>query len=422
MRAWTSTRRFVFMLAGTQGGKTSFLPWLLAREILEDDEGGDSLAVTATFDLFKLKLLPSMLEVFEDVLDIGRLWAGDQVIELRNPKTGEFDAKKSSDKMHGRIILRSAHAKGGLESATAKRALLDECGQDAFGFGAWQAIRRRLSLARGRVFAGTTLYNLGWLKQKIFDPWEKNQAKDVDIIQFSSLLNPAFSKEEFDDARTSLQDHEFRMQYEGKFGRPAAAIFKDFIDLPKHEGGHKVQRFEIPKEWARYQAVDPGIINTAKLWAAHDPNEDVYYIYRSTMHSRKPAKEHAQDDLALERRNGERVVMRAIGAKSETYWRQDYRSAGADGVKEPDTNDVEEGIDRVVTMLKQHRLVIFDDETELISEMLEYAREVDDMGEATDKIKDKSKFHRVDTVRYLCIQLVKPRKNWQTSVGSKRYA
>lgn len=422
MRAWESDRRFVFMLAGTQGGKTSFLPWLLAREILADDEGGDSLAVTATFDLFKLKLLPTMLEVFVDVLDIGRLWAGDQVIELRNPKTGEFEAEKSSEKMFGRIILRSAHARGGLESATAKRALLDECGQDAFGYEAWLAIRRRLSLARGRAFGGTTLYNLGWLKQKIYDPWERGQAKDVAIIQFASILNPAFSKEEFEDARGTLQDHVFLMQYMGKFGRPAAAIYKDFIDLPKHEGGHKVRRFEISKEWARYQAVDPGIIHTTKLWVAHDPVEDVFYAYRSLMGERKPATEHAKDDLKLEALHGERVVVRAIGAKSETYWREDYRKAGATGVKEPDIDDVEEGIDRVVTLLKQHRLYFFDDETELISDILEYAREVDELGEAIDKIKDKEKFHRADTVRYFAIQVVKPRPKIKTKAGVKSYA
>lgn len=422
MAAWNADRRFVFMLAGTQGGKTSFLPWLLAREVLEDEIGGDYLAVTATFDLFQLKFLPAMREVFEEVLDIARHWGGPpEVLELRNPKTGEFEAEKYKDKMWGRIILRSAHAKGGLESATAKAAILDECGQDTFTYHAWQAIRRRLALARGRAWGGTTLYNLGWLKQKIYDLWERKQLPDTDIVQFSSLLNPAFSKEEFADAQKSMQDHEFLMQYEGKYGRPAAAIFKDFIDQPKHEGGHKVKRFEIPREWARYQAVDPGIIHTAKLWAAHDPQNDVYYVYRSTMHERKPATEHAQDDLKLEAQHGERVVLRAIGAKSETYWREDYKKAGAQGGKEPDTNDVEEGIDRIVTMLKQHRIYFFDDETELIREMLEYAREVDDLGNAMDEIKDKSKFHRVDTVRYLCIQLVKPRSTAKSSTGARSY-
>lgn len=63
-RAMNSEKRFVFMLSGTQGGKTSLGPWWLAREI-ETRGQGDYLAVTANYDLFKLKMLPEMLKVFE---------------------------------------------------------------------------------------------------------------------------------------------------------------------------------------------------------------------------------------------------------------------------------------------------------------------------------------------------------------------
>src|SRR5690606_30690163 len=130
MRAWTSTRRIVAMIAGSQGGKTSFGPWWLAREV-ETCGPGDYLAVTATFDLFKLKMLPETRTVFEDILGIARYWAGDQILELCEhvwdddlgawvPLRGQFRAKRSDDPMWGRIILRSAVAKGGLESATAK--------------------------------------------------------------------------------------------------------------------------------------------------------------------------------------------------------------------------------------------------------------------------------------------------------------
>src|SRR5690606_1835491 len=80
-RAWRSVRRIVAIISGSQGGKTSFGPWWLAREV-ETCGPGDYLAVTATFDLFKLKMLPSIREVFEDILGIARYWAGDQVLEL----------------------------------------------------------------------------------------------------------------------------------------------------------------------------------------------------------------------------------------------------------------------------------------------------------------------------------------------------
>lgn len=418
MRAWNSDKRFVFMIAGTQGGKTSFLPWLEARARLID-AAGDSLMVTSSYDLFKLKFLPEVLNVFEHILEIGRYWLSDRVIELRDPETGKYWANRSQDKMYGRIILRSASAGGGLESATAKRAILDEFGQDEFSLTAWEAVRRRLSLNRGRVFGATTPYNLGWVKQKIYDPWEKKQSPDTDIIQFPSTLNPAFSNEEFTSIREQMPKWRFQMFYEGIFTRPAGQIYHDFIDQYKDEGGHKVRRFQVPIEWARYVGVDPGVVNTAKLWAAHDPLEDVYYIYREALGKRKSALEHAREMIDLAQKNNERVVRWAVGAKSEKYWREDFTAAGARGVVEPDSPNVEEGIDRVIRLLKQHRLYFFDDLDGVLDEIARYARELDANGEITDKIKDKSTFHLLDALRYLCMSIIgKQRK--PLTVNTKR--
>ncbi len=50
-RVWNSEARFVFMIAGTQGGKTSFGPWWLDREIRRLG-GDDYLVVTSTYKLF----------------------------------------------------------------------------------------------------------------------------------------------------------------------------------------------------------------------------------------------------------------------------------------------------------------------------------------------------------------------------------
>ena len=55
-RAWDSKARYTFIIAGTQSGKTSFLPMWLDRE-MRDSGPGDYIAVTATYDLFKLKFL-----------------------------------------------------------------------------------------------------------------------------------------------------------------------------------------------------------------------------------------------------------------------------------------------------------------------------------------------------------------------------
>src|SRR5688572_16771752 len=69
-RAWDSRRRFVFIIAGTQSGKTSFAPAWLDREITRAGRG-DYLAVTANYDLFKLKFYPEMSHYFEELFGWG---------------------------------------------------------------------------------------------------------------------------------------------------------------------------------------------------------------------------------------------------------------------------------------------------------------------------------------------------------------
>ena len=324
--------------------------------------------------------------------------------------------------MWGRLLLRSAASRDALEGFTAKAAILDECGQDAFTMNAWDAVEKRLDVNKGPIWAGTTLYNFGWLKQTIFDPWEAGKLPHVNIVQFPSNINPVFSDERFEEKRDAMQPHRFRMQHEGKFGRPSGAIFTDFINAPRNEGGHLVTRFEPPTEWARYQGVDPGTINTCRLWAAHDPDVDVYYVYRCLLGGpRMGASEYAAADIELEGRHGERVVRRAVGARSEIYFRQDYRMAGADGVVEPNADNVEEGIDRIITLLRQHRIYFMGDMKDLIDELLDYSRETDEMGNALDAIRDKSTFHRIDALRYLCIQLVRRSGDHAMSIEVKSY-
>ena len=240
-RAWQSDKRFVVMLAGTQGGKTSFLPWWLAREIMRKG-AGDYLAITTSYDLFKLKFLPEMRNVFEHTLRIGRWWAGNRIIELCDPE-GRFLAKHADDTMWGRIILRSVQGKGALESATAKAAIFDEAGQDEATLEDWEAIIRRLSLAQGRCLIGTTLYNLGWLKSELYDPWIRGEADDVEIIQFASVLNPAFPVDEFERVQARMQDWRFQMFYLGQFAMPPSMIYGCVTP------DHWIDDFTIPYDW-----------------------------------------------------------------------------------------------------------------------------------------------------------------------------
>jgi len=388
--AWYSKRRFVFVFAGTQGGKTVFGPWWLHREILRTSEPkgeNDYLAVTSSYDLFKLKMLPEMRRVFENVLGIGRWWAGQRVIELRDPDTGKFWAKKGDDLMWGRIILRSTQSDGGLEAATAKAAWLDECGMDEFKVDHWEAVRRRLSLARGRVLGTTTLYNRGWLKAQIYDPWTQGD-DEIDVVQFPSYLNPAFPKEEYDRIVARLPAWKVNMFYRGEFDVPAGLIYDNWDDDKQ-----VIEPFAIPDDWPVYGFIDFGSVNTAALRCAMNPENKTYYLTDEYWEGGRTAAQHA----AYLRKWNAKVWYG--GAPSEEQWRAEFRAAGIP-VQKPAVSDVEVGIDRVYGAHSEGRIFCFKHLVHYRDQKGTYRRELDRNGEPTEKIHNKNEFHFMDAERY----------------------
>lgn len=383
LRAWDSKKRFVFIIAGTQSGKTSFLPIWLDREIKERGTG-DYLAVTSTFDLLKMKFLPELQNHFMHIFK----WdysASEKTIW-----------RQDKPRMFTRIVCRSADAEGGLESASAKGALFDECGQDSVKVNAWEAILRRLSLSQGRVLAGTTPYNLGWLKTQIFDKWRAGDP-DIQVVQFKSIMNPSFPAAEYERARRTLPAWKFEMFYNGEFSHPAGMIYEDFTQ------NHIIPGFSIPAEWPRYLGVDFGAIHTAKIYITEDPASHLFYCYRVALDGNMTTAEQ----VASVRQYNENNLLAWGGAKSETQQRWDWAAAGL-SVGEPPISDVEGGINRVIALLKEKRLFVFDTCFGLIDEFGMYSRELDANGQSTEKIKNKNDYHHLDGLRYVAAGLNMP--------------
>lgn len=406
-KAWQSQARFIFVIAGTQGGKTSFGPWWLLREIYDPEIGrgaGDYLAVTASYDLFKLKMLPELRTVFENVQNVGRYWAGDKVIELKDPETGTFLANRSDDPMWGRIILRSAQSGGGLEAATVKAAWLDECGQDDFTLESWEAVQRRLSLAEGRALGTTTPYNLGWLKQEIYDPWEDGES-DIEVISFPSIANPAFPKREFDRVQGKMQSWRFGMFYEGRFTKPAGLIYADFT------GDMLIDPFEIPDAWTRYIGVDFGGANNAILWAAENPDTEEIVLYDEWLGGGLTSAEYA--GKAQAKIPEECTWYSWGGAHSEEQARRDWTTDGF-YVEEPGIPPVEQGIDRGTQLIRTDRLRVFRSMRGFRDEIGRYKRKLDPNGEPLEEIEGKRKFHRMDAYRYMAVGIIEQTGPWIT--------
>lgn len=387
VRTDDSKARFVAMLAGTQGGKTCYGVHWLYDEIRACGPG-DYLAVTATFPLLKLKMLPEFLYVFDTLLVLGIFKESDKVFI-------------SHERHHGaeawRVIFASATNPESIESATAKAAWLDEAGQKQFRREAWEAIQRRLSIHQGRALFTTTLYGYGWFKTEIYDRWKAGDPT-IEVIQFESIINPAFPMAEFERARGIMPRWKFNLFWRAQYDKPAGLIYDAF-----NEDTCKIPRFplddEAHKGWPRYTGHDFGGANPAAMFYAQDPATGYFYAYQEYLPGPgRSTAEHVEEFKRITA--GTNVLKRAGGSHQEEEIREGYTAHGWP-IQEPKVKGVEAQIDRVYGIHKLNKLFVFNDLLNYLDEKLSYSRKLDDNFNPTDEIEDKEKFHLMDAERYI---------------------
>lgn len=401
-RVWNSDARFVVFQASTQGGKTCLGPHWLHREMASRGPG-DYLAVTATFPLLRLKMLPELQLLFCSLLKMFDWKAGEKVFE-------------SHETIHGapayRIIVGSASNPESLESATAKAAWLDEAGQHQFVRQAWEAIQRRLSLSQGRVLFTTTPYEFNWFKTEVYDRWAAGDS-DYDVIISDSLDNPAFPREEYERAQATLPRWKFNLFYKAQFEKPAGLIYDAF-----DEDTCLIPRFSIPTEWPHYVGHDFGPNNTAAVWFAQDPGTGYLYAHREYLDGGKSNYDHAQEFKSLS--GNELIIKRCGGSNTEDDSRESYRAAGWP-ISKPRIKEVEAGINAVYGWVAQNKLFVFTDMYRFLDELLTYSRELDENYQPTEKIAAKSTFHLMDSMRYILSDFGPERAAIRTQAIQKRW-
>lgn len=236
---------------------------------------------------------------------------------------------------------------------------------------------------------------LGWLKDKIFDPWEKSHGKhpEIDVVNFDSRANPAFPKEEYDRAERDLPRWKFNMFYRGIFERPAGIIYDSF-DKAKHV----IPRFKIPEWWKeKYLGLDFGGVNTAAVFYVRDPYKGTLYLYDTYKAGGRTSAEHV---AAIKAKEPDEFRACVGGSLSEGQWRAEFGAAGLT-IREPAVKEIEVGIDRVYGFHRADKVQVFDDLDGYLDEKLTYSRQVDDNGNVSEKIEDQHAFHYIDAERYI---------------------
>lgn len=415
LEAWHSTSRFIAIISGTQGGKTSFIPHWLLREIVTRGSG-DYLYITPTFTLLEKKALPEFLEVFESRGNLGSFKAGAMKFVFSEAGMRYVHGEGNYDPLRPTTVF-FGHAQNpeSLESATAKAAVLDEAGQKGFKLDSWFAIQRRLSLHQGRALIATTPYNRGWLYTNFYKLW-LNGDPDYHVISFASTMNPTFPPEELERARRSMPRWKFEMFYLGQFSKPAGLIFDTF-----DEKRNVCKPFPIPPNYPRVMGFDFGDINTAGVFIAippfyhrlkNDDKDKKFFIYREYYpHKAMMIKSHARDILRPESMKAKYIAFG--GAASESAWRREFRYHGLK-IKKPVISSVELGIDRIYEAVQLGQLQIFDTCKLTIEQFNTYSREVNEStGDPIEgTIEDKETFHLLDSTRYATSYLKDPKAKW----------
>ncbi|MCL6611188.1 MAG: terminase family protein [Peptococcaceae bacterium] len=375
-RVWKSDARFAAMIAGTGGGKSWFGPIWLYREIQKYPKDG-FLVVSPTYPMFQRIVLPRTKEFLDAVTD-GEYRAGERIYYL---PTG------------GKVFFGSADNPFSLEGVHVRAAWLDEAGQ--MKREAWDVALRRVGFHKGRVLLTTTPYNLGWLKTEVFDRWKAGD-KNYEVVQFASILNPAYPKEEFERAKETMPDWKFKMFYLGQFARPEGLVYQDF-----DSGRHVVEPFEIPADWRRVIGVDFGYNNpTAAVWLAVSP-DGVVYAYREYYQRNKLPEESGKEIKHLSK--NERIELAACDP-SEPAGIEQYRRLGIPA--RAGDNAVKEGIEAVITLIKSNRFFVFRGLVNLLDEIENYR-----WAEKHEQLKDepvKEYDHAVDALRY-AVMAVRPK-------------
>lgn len=367
-RVWKSKAKYVAMLAGTGSGKTWVGPIWLYREI-QQYPTGSFLVVSPTYQMFQRIVLPETLK-FMDAVAKGEYRSGERTYYL---PTG------------GKIYFGSADNPFSLEGVHVYAAWMDEAGQ--MKREAWDVVLRRVGFYGGRVLITTTPYNLGWLKTEIYDRW-KSGDKNYEVVQFPSIMNPAYPREEFERAQATLPSWKFKMFYLGEFAKPEGLVYEEF-----DSSRHIINSFPIPPEWRRVMGVDFGYNNpTAAVWIAISP-DDVMYVYREYYERNKIPQESGTDILRL--CEGESIDA-VFCDPSDPASIEEYRRIGlpARGAN----NAVKEGIENVIGRLKTDRLFVFKGLNNLLDEIENYRWKVHNDSIVDEPVKEYD--HAVDALRY----------------------
>jgi hypothetical protein len=204
-----NTTTYLFFIAGSGVGKSSFIPIKLESWI-KKNRGGRYLVVEPSYQMVETIARPYVMEYFE-----------------HTPLKGKWDEKHRRYSGNGFVIyFGSADKPDLLEGGQYDGIICDEIG--GYRRRVWQVLYGRVLLKEGQFFGLSTPYpgrTQAWIADEPYEEW-KHGNPQYKFVQCPSIANPAFPKAEFERLRRELPPDEFAMRYLGELRHAVGLIFE----------------------------------------------------------------------------------------------------------------------------------------------------------------------------------------------------
>jgi hypothetical protein len=253
LEAYNSTKRITALVSGIQGGKTRIGGlWMCKQIALYDGPDQTFIIAAPTFKLMAKSTMPWALSILRGC--------------------GHFDAKFNRFILNGGGIVWFASMldSDSCEGATNVRGIwIDEAGK--LRYDAWINLLARSSFLQAQIFLTTTPYALNWLYNDIYMPWKRGETRDeVHVVQFRSVDNPHFPREEYERQRKMLDPRVFKRKYGGTFQKMSGLVYPDI------DSDNFCPPFEVGDDYTVVAGVDFGWTNPFAIVVRAIRNDGLY--------------------------------------------------------------------------------------------------------------------------------------------------
>ena len=387
-RAIDSNRRFIALIAGTGGGKTYFGPIWLLKEIIKYP-GEEYLVAAPTYKMLTRTTINNLIKYFNQINIKYEYKKAEGKIIFLPQFTSILDNEEKNEKVNlnnSVIYLGSTDRPETLEGIHVKGVWLDEAGQ--MKYWAWVVIQARLGQKLGRALLTTTPYGMNWLYSDFWKRWRDGD-KNYDVIQFSSIDNPYYPKEEFERASSSLSKEVFEMRYLGQFRKMSGLIYSNF------DSNYIIEPFDIPDGWRRIAGIDFGWNNPFVFLDIAIDNDDNVYVVSDYCRPERTLQEHIQEIKNITRDKHYEGVFCDPSGKQQI---EDLKSSLSLPIREAN-NDVFSGIEHINSLIKTNRIKVFNTCKNFLDEIEVYHWKDTKDGNTKDE-PEKLNDHCMDAMRY----------------------